>query len=247
MSSTEVALGDPAAAMSVLADGRRLLTAEGPGDWRTGSLHLITVYIANYAGDDDSARAEVQQALAVARRLGIPTLLALALALQGHAHCNDNSQGALAAIEEAIGLIEAGAGDSLYPMLLMDAAVLRTDAGDMAGAARTLRTAVDHAVRTGDRTHVTDAVAVATFVLAGHPARLAAAATLDAARHGPVLGPIPATFSAIHQTRIGTAREHVTSSLGPDAAAKARQLGAAMTYDEIIAYTLDQLSRIAAQ
>ena len=36
VSAAEVALGDPAAAMAVLADGRRLLAAEGgPDDWRT--------------------------------------------------------------------------------------------------------------------------------------------------------------------------------------------------------------------
>ena len=73
-------------------------------------LHTITAYIAGVVGDRDTARTEADRGLAVARRLGIPTLLANALAAQGHALCNDDPREALAALDEAIGLFEAGAG-----------------------------------------------------------------------------------------------------------------------------------------
>ena len=85
------------------------------------------------------------------------------------------------------------------------------------------------------------------MVFAGHPDSLGAAATLEAARDGPVLGPIPPGWARIHQPRIDAALDHIATSLDQGAYASARQRGAAMTYDEIIAFTLDQLARIAAQ
>ena len=43
------------------------------------------------------------------------------------------------------------------------------------------------------------------------------------------------------------ARVHIATSLGQDAFATARQRAAAMTYDEVVAYTLDQLAQIAGE
>ena len=54
-------------------------------------------------------------------------------------------------------------------------------------------------------------------------------------------------YAAPHRSRIEAARERVAADLGPEAYEAARQLGAAMTYDEIVAVTLDQLARIAEQ
>jgi len=65
---------------------------------------------------------------------------------------------------------------------------------------------------------------------------------IDGARHGPALVHIPLTYSAIHQHRIDAAREQVATNLGPDELANAGRRGATMTYDEIIAHTLDQLA-----
>ena len=70
------------------------------------------------------------------------------------------------------------------------------------------------------------------------------ALSVQTARHGPVLGQKAPTFSAIHQSRIEAAREHVAASLDLDACTSAQQRGAAMTYDEIIAYTIDQLDQL---
>jgi hypothetical protein len=91
---------------------------------------------------------------------------------------------------------------------------------------------------------VASAVAVASLVLAGHHSVLAAA-TVHGARHGPVLGYLPLASAGIHQPRIDAALEHVANALGHDAYAAAQQRGAAMTYDGIIAYTVDQLAQIA--
>jgi hypothetical protein len=65
--------------------------------------------------------------------------------------CVDDPQAALVAIDEAIGLYDAGAGDVMLPTTLMDAAVLRLIAGNPAGAADAARRALDHAARGGSR------------------------------------------------------------------------------------------------
>ena len=247
VSLIEVARGDAAAVMVTLEEGRRLLDSErGPEDWRRWGLTGLTGFIAELVGDRETARAEAHRHLTIARQMGVPTYLAASLANQGHTLCTDSPNEALAPLEEAIGLFatEAG-GDNQYGSALMDVAVLRAASGDVAGAAHAAEAAIHQAARTGNRPDTADAVAVAAIVLAGHPDRLDAAATADGARHGPVLGPIPATYSAIHKTRIDDAVERVAASLGTDAFAAARRRGAAMTYDEIIAYTRDQLACIA--
>ena len=169
-------------------------------------------------GDRDTARAEAHDgAVAAARRLGIPTLLATALAIQGHVAVQRRPPRALAAIDEAIGLFEAGAGDTLYSLSLIDAAVLRAVAGDMVGAARGRPYRGRRLRPQREPASLNDAIAVATVVLAAYPERLEAAAILDGTRHGPVIGHFPPTWSVIHQPRIDAAVEHVASGLGPDA------------------------------
>ncbi len=244
VSTSYVARSDPAAAMAVLAEGRRLLPADAIDDWPACALHNLTAAIANLTGDHDTARSEVLQGVAVARRVGMPSLLAAALSIHGQVLCDENPQDALSALDEAIRLFEAGAGNVMYPPTLMISAVLRAGAGNLTGAVRAVHTVVGQAVRNGRRPDLADGVAIAALVLAGNPDSYVAAATLGGARHGLSLGQIGAIYSAIHQGRYDRALEQVATSLGHDAYTNARQHGAAMTYDEIIAYTLDQLARL---
>ncbi len=91
VSTAEVVVGDPAAALAVCAEARRLLAAEGgPEDWRTSQLYNMTSYVAGVVGDRDTERTEAHCAVAVARRLAIPTLLAVVLTFQGHALCDND-------------------------------------------------------------------------------------------------------------------------------------------------------------
>ena len=130
------------------------------------------------------------EALAGARRVGAPTLLAGALGIHAFAVCDDHPDEALAAAEESVRLTEAGAGDTGYSLALSLGANVRAAAGDHAGAARALRTAIVHEAGTGNRTHG-DAVNRTALVLAGLPDTFEAAATLAGAVAGPVLGVFP--------------------------------------------------------
>ena len=62
---------------------------------------------------------------------------------------------------------------------------------------------------------------------------------------GPVLGVFPAFLTPPQQDRYQQRLAQVAATLGAERYADAQQRGAAMTYDQIIAYTLDQLDRLA--
>ena len=209
--------------------------------WLSGIASLV----ARVSGDDDTARAEAERALAGARRIGAPTLLAGALYLHAFAVCDDHPDEALAAAEESVRLTEAGAGDIGYSLALSLGATLRAAAGDHAGAARALRTAVVHEAGTGNRNSMATAVNRTALVLAGLPDTFEAAATLAGAITGPVLGVFPVVLTPPQQDRYRQRLAQVAATLGAERYGDAQQRGAAMTYDQIVAYTLDQLDRLA--
>lgn len=165
--------------------------------------------------------------------------------MYGHYQCEVDPQEADRSLGEAIGLFESLGGGSIYPGALMDMAVLRAAEGDVPRAADLARTSVEHFVRDGYRQNLADALSAVTTIFAEHHVGGDAAATVDGARHGPVLGQLLSGFLAPHRSRVEVARERVAAALGPDAYEAARHRGAAMTYDEIVAYTLDQLGRMA--
>ena len=125
-------------------------------------------------------------------------------------------------------------------------ATLRDAAGDHTGAARGLCTAIVHEAGTGNRNILAGAVKVAAVVLAGRSDSFEAAATLTGAVDGPLLSVFPAwlTPSQLHLCQQRLAQ--VATALGPGRYRDARQRGAAMSYDEIIAYALDQLTVLGA-
>ena len=245
VSFSALARGDPARAMAVLADGRARLDAAGANDWTAAYLAGIASLAARVSGDDDTARAQAAPGLAVARRVGAPSLLAGALWLHAFAVCDDHPDEALAAAGESVRLTEAGAGDSGYSAALSLGAIIRAGAGDHAGAARDLRTAIVHEAGTGNRVGMAAAVNRTALVLACRPDTFEAAATLAGAVAGPVLGVFPAYLTQPQEDRYRQRLAEGVATLGAERYADAQQRGAAMTYDEIIAYTLDQLDLLA--
>jgi hypothetical protein len=247
VSLAALAGGDPAGAMAVLAEGRARLDARGTDDWTAMYLTGTASAVAWAGGDADTARAEAQRGLAGSRRIGAPTLLAGALYLHASALRDDRPDEALAAADESVRLTEAGAGDVGYSPALALVAALRDRAGDQAGAAGALRTAVVYEAGTGNRKNMMAmVVTAAALVLAGRPDTFDAAATLAGAIAGPVLGVFPVFwFTPSQQDRYQQDLTQVAATLGADRYTDAHQRGEAMTYDQIIAYILDQLERLA--
>ena len=228
VSTAELALGEPTAAVAICAEGNRLLLSDGgPDDWRACALHITTASTANNVGDRDSARPNRTTPWPPPDGSADRHCWCSPLAIQGHVLCDDKPHEAVAAIDEAIGLFEAGAANTLYYLSLIDTTVLAPRRPVTASAqAHTPRIAVDEFARAGNRASLDDSFAATTILFAAQPERLEVAATVDSARHGDVFGQIPLTWSAIHQTRIDAALELVATTLDTDAYAKARQHGA---------------------
>jgi len=240
-----LAAGDPAAARRVVDDCWRRHAVHGATEWQTAGIHNLTSYLADLVGDDETARAHAQQSLAIARRIGAPTLLANALSNQCHSLIDDSPTAALAAAEEAMRLIETGAGEVSYSPTAHIAAAIRVTTGDPEGAARAIRAAIAHEARLGNRALLTANLRVTTAVLGTSRIGLDTAAVLLGAITGPVLGRYPMMFSPRLRAIYEDALTDVETALGPDAYAAAQQRGAAMSYDQIVSFTLDRLARIA--
>ena len=163
--------GDPGGAMAVMDEGRRRQQADPASDDYTACvLQVVTAWIAHYVGDHDTARSVSQSGFAAAKQFGVPGLLATALGTHARVLSDLDPEQALAAADECIRLVEAGAGSAnIYGAALQTAAILRSGKGDVGGAARAIRTAVEYEARTGNRLYLAVDVPIAVVVLASHP------------------------------------------------------------------------------
>ena len=240
-----VASGDRQEATAVLAESRRHLQTDGPNDWLSLSLRVIVGWLADAIGDRESARSQAQLALAFAREVGSPSLLAGALSAYARIISESSPESALVAAEESIGLVDAGASDGNYSAALQTAAQLRAARGDAAGAARAAHAAALHEARVGSRPMMATFIAVAVVVLASHPEGFQAAATLSGAGSGPVLGMFPQFWRVARRDTYDRALAHVAAGLSDDEYTAAQHRGSAMTYDEIVEFTIGHLAGLA--
>ena len=166
------------------------------------------------------------------------------MSVHAQAVSDDDADEALAAAEESIRLTEAGAGDTVYSLASDTAAMLRAARGDHSGAARARRAAVAHGASTGQRSSMDVDVCVAALILAADTDTFEAAATLAGAVE-PTLSVSLGWFTPLQRDRYQHGLAQAAATLGADRCTAAHQRGAAMTYDQTVAYTLDQLDRLA--
>jgi predicted ATPase/class 3 adenylate cyclase len=232
--------GDAAGAVALLVEGRARLTAAGLGSHEAGRLVDSGLgWLAYNAGDLELARLVADEALDAARGSGVPALIAVSLALVGRVLPEDRADEALAAAEESMRLIDAGAGcEALYGPAAQTLALLLVSRNDPAAAARALHRGVSYSAELGELVTNASNVGIAVFVLAG--ARdLVGTATLGGAATGPALS--ERIISPNDRQRYDSILREVAERLGPAAYTKARERGAGMSYDEIIEFTLSHL------
>ncbi len=193
-------------------------------------------------GDQETARHEARQAVASARRVGAPSLIAGALAACAQVHLT-NPEEALAAADESVRLVDAGAGDSVYGAALQTAALLRSGNKDAVGAAEAASAALQHTARSGNRSALPDSLAVAAVVVARGGAQDFEATRLAGALNGPVLGAFPLFMGSGPRALYDRVLASAANALGQDAYEAARNHGAVMSFPEIVAYALDRLAR----
>jgi predicted ATPase len=234
--------GDVGAALDIY---REAIEALGAGDeWAYPSCWVPAVrgIYASTAGDTELARAETDAGLKAARRLGQPSALALALYASAMARMETDPKAALAAAEESIDLLRAaGASDVVYSGAVLVVSVLRERSGDSAGAARAAREAIAHSHEIGDRAWLQAPINSALRLLwtagGAEAAAVLAGALIDGWFHELVL-----TLRADVSSRDEALRA-AAATLGPGPYEAARSRGAAMSYEEVIAYVLAELDR----
>jgi predicted ATPase/class 3 adenylate cyclase len=247
------ASGQAVSAMDTLAEGRRRVIADGGGPWLVCGLHSLTAWLAYGAGEWDTARAEATEGLRAAQATGFPTLMASALATYARLVWSEDPDAALTAAEEAVRLVEGGEGgfvqtasDNNYSAALQTAALARQQRGEVAEAARSIRTAVAYQERQGNRMVGTTDLAVAAIVLASLEGAAEAVAVVVGALTGPLLSRFPAYIAGPERTAYEQALAVARAALGPGAFEAAGRRGAAMSFDEILAFTIGALDAALA-
>jgi len=176
-----------------------------------------------------AARAQAEEAVGLARGLGNPSALADALYGFSWAASSDDPDAALAALDECIALTRAGASDSVFDGALAQAARLRAGKDESDAALDLLREAVVHSYQIGYRRAVHFALSCGVEVLARFGYSEPAAV---------ISGYGPARITRTTPPRV------LRAALDPDAYERAATRGGAMTFDEIVTFTVAQLDQI---
>jgi hypothetical protein len=176
-------------------------------------------------GDLAGALAEAEESLVMAREIGNPTQLAIALGALGDALVFADPRRALDALEESLALTDAGASDVVRPIVLMHVATLRAEFGDARGTLECLRDGFERAVEWGDRSAFgAIGFAVVPLVQIGRPElalTISAASTFTSSLGG--------YWREAQQGAIARAREEVGAEHADALTARIE----AMSYDEM--------------
>jgi predicted ATPase/class 3 adenylate cyclase len=234
----------PDEAMAVIAEGHRRFEAQRQGaDWQVALLSIVEAWVTHF-NDDAAGRSAAARALAAARRMGWPAALAGALAISARLILEEDPNEALAQAEESLGLLAAGAAaGSAEGSVAQTAAIVLFDRGNRAAAASTLAGAIARLADGGDHLAMAPTVIVAAIVLGGSRGTEHAAATLAGALRVPEFG-YPYLGAAL-EARYDGVLAVVRARLGDDQFDRAVERGVTMSYDDIVAHTIDHLRSIA--
>jgi predicted ATPase/class 3 adenylate cyclase len=234
--------GDFDRALAIIGDGQAALDAIHADDFNRLVLHAGAANYAGVQGDRSRARAETDACLELARRIGNPSTLSASLYLLGRAFWPDDPRAALDALEESVAISRSGVQRGTLSDSLARIAELRAQEHQTLGALGTLRAALVYGHEFGQQAWLVTALDRGIQVLGhlGHwePTAVLGGMVLD----GP-LGRLSILPLAEHQAR-SDALERARQELGDHRYRAAHTRGAAMTYEQIIEYTLAELDRL---
>ena len=230
--------GDVATALALADEVRVGVEVLDDDFFRASLLGGLACYMG-ILGRVEQSRRDAERAMAAARRCGSPVAMASALHGSAWALQREDPVGSLAAAEQCLDLnrefvVLRGSIAAVHAL----AGGLRARLGDEAGAFPHLHDAVlvgrDHGVRS----QLASALdwSIGPLARRGDPA--AAAILLGGLTDGSLAG--VADFPGVEDAR---ARVHarIEAALGAEDTTRLLAQGAAMTYDELVAYALEQL------
>ncbi len=245
LASAEITAGDDAAAaFEVLEDGERVLDPIATADDARLALETTTVVVNVYAGRAEAARVRADALVRRARVLANPSRLSQALRWFAETRRPDEIDDTIEALDECLALSRAVAildhADVLQALGLL--AKVRAGRGERTPVIVALREAIVRCHDTGQR-----------YVLLSQILNYALSAVADldapglAATLGGVLTGGPLTESAVIpriRADRDAALERVRAEMTTDEYDAAFARGVAMSYEEVVAYTLAELDRL---
>ena len=232
-------------AQATLREAMRSTELAGVSDYDRAGILQTAAAARALTGDIENARENADGALALARRIGHPSALAVALWTASLTRARDNPPEALAFAEQSIALTRAGASGSVLGHVLPIRAQLRARNGDASGAVRDLREAITYSQDKGDKVMLMVAFdrGIAVFESLGlaEPTAVLAGVAL----HGPL-----AVLSVLPQAERddrAVLLDRVRTLVGRTVYERAVTQGAGMNDNEAAAYALDQLDTAEAK
>jgi predicted ATPase/class 3 adenylate cyclase len=237
----DMTLGDAALAYQEIRDGIAAASESVGEDSFAGPvLKCVAAIYAVFVGDSESARVYAESSLSVARSVGNPTLLTIALYVAGIVLEEDgDDEAAEARYDETITLVRAGAAGTVYVPALTATAMLRSRAGDPAEALKRLGESVERSHHEADMGFLVGAVAAGVIVFEALGLRETAASLVGIGLHGPFAH----LNVGVASTRAGLPGviARLRGDLGDDAFDAATARGAEMNADQIVSFTVSSI------
>jgi hypothetical protein len=210
----------------------------GGSTFQRSNVRAASAHYRVACGDLAGALAEAEESLVLAREIGNPTQLAIALGAVGDALVFSDPRRALGALEESLALTDAGASDVVRPIVLMHVATLRAEFGDARGTLECLRDGFERAVEWGDRSAFgAIGFGVVPLVQIGRPEL---ALTISAA--STFTSPLGGYWREAQQGAIARARDEVGAEHADALTARIES----MSYDEMTEHLRSELDRAIA-
>ena len=214
----------------------------GGDDFQRSNLLAVRANYLLTAGNAVEALVDSQRSLHLARQLGNPSQLAIALAAAGWALLAlGRLDEASAALEESVALTRAGASDVMFGHALGYVAAIWGLLGDASRCLAGFQDAVRHFVDCGDHSGLSGAMThgAAPLVAIGEPAL---AVAFCAVARGQGVEIFAGGARATTEQALAAARD----SLGPDEYDSLWARCEAMSYDDAVAHILAELDTAIA-
>jgi predicted ATPase/class 3 adenylate cyclase len=233
-----VMIGSPEEAVTMLRDAHVALVAAGATSFALCGISATLSNMAVPAGDSATALDAAQQALLEARAAGTPSGRSIALYAYGSALDDTDPEAAIAAFDECVALIRAGASDVTLSPALAGAGLLRVQLGDRSGWSL-LFDALRHDVETAYRPMAIGTIDRALRALIADERFEQSALLAGAVLRGPL--------SDVNHFRAGPPDlTSARSAYGEVAFDREVARGAEMSYDDLVAETLELLAQLGA-
>jgi predicted ATPase/class 3 adenylate cyclase len=233
---------DLAEAARFIDEGLAVAEARGAPDWVFANALAVGAMHRLGNGDFAGGRRDAARAVEYAQRSRNPSALALATYALGWSLCGDDDEAAVEALTETIAFCQAGAIDAVLAPAQCQRGVLRFQYGRRADAVQDIRAAFERSVEIADALTIGAATvaAVAALVAEGLPDQ---AAVVVGALDAEVIFSFGGSGYGVFDP--ADVRADLEATLPATEFAAARARGAAMTYDEAVAFVRAALAALA--